>query len=234
MSTTTDLSKIMEKIKKCLALASSSNANEAETAFRQAHKLMAMYNIDQTDIGLLDVEAFTQELQSKGKHPVSWIIRLATVCATAFQCEEIYSQKIDRLYQVTNTVTFIGVRPSGELAGYTYEILKRQLTKDRKAYLATQKRCLLKTRRERADLFALAWIQAVQSIVNKFAEVDQSKRQLIKAYIVKKYPNLSQFTPSNRKAHGRNASAIDEGHKAGQNAHPVTGSKEVQLALENL
>ena len=39
--------RILDKIKKCLKLSASSNANEAATALRQAQAMMAEYNITQ-------------------------------------------------------------------------------------------------------------------------------------------------------------------------------------------
>lgn len=40
----------LEKIKKCLALAESTNPNEAESALRQARKLMEKYQLEMSDV----------------------------------------------------------------------------------------------------------------------------------------------------------------------------------------
>ena len=48
--------KVLEKIKKCLRLAKSSNPHEAAAAMRQAQKLMEKYNLTERDVDLTDVE----------------------------------------------------------------------------------------------------------------------------------------------------------------------------------
>lgn len=40
-----DRENILEKIRKCMAMASSATGNEAETALRQARKLMEMHQV---------------------------------------------------------------------------------------------------------------------------------------------------------------------------------------------
>ena len=47
-----DQEKIIDKIKKCLALAKSDNPHEAATALRQAQKLMEQHNLTEQDISL--------------------------------------------------------------------------------------------------------------------------------------------------------------------------------------
>ena len=44
--TVSDHAKIMDRIKKCLALSASSNEHEAEAALRQARKLMEAHHIN--------------------------------------------------------------------------------------------------------------------------------------------------------------------------------------------
>ena len=46
--------KILGKIKKCLALSGSSNPNEAATALRQAHALMAKHGVSTHEITMAD------------------------------------------------------------------------------------------------------------------------------------------------------------------------------------
>lgn len=52
MQHTMSKNKIINKIKKCLALANSSNQHEAAAALRQAHKMMKQYKLSLDDIDL--------------------------------------------------------------------------------------------------------------------------------------------------------------------------------------
>ena len=56
--------KILDKIKKCLALASSANEHEAAAALRQAQKLMAQFGLTETDVTLADVGEVRQQAQN--------------------------------------------------------------------------------------------------------------------------------------------------------------------------
>lgn len=51
----TDKEKILEKLKKLLALSKSDNPHEAALALQRAQKLMLAYNITQADLALSDI-----------------------------------------------------------------------------------------------------------------------------------------------------------------------------------
>ena len=51
-----DRDKILDKIKKCLALSASSNEHEAEAALRQARKMMETHGITDLDIQAAEAE----------------------------------------------------------------------------------------------------------------------------------------------------------------------------------
>ena len=59
--------KIIDKIKKCLALSNSDNPHEAAAALRQAQKLMEMHNLTELDISLSDVQECSAKAPSEGK-----------------------------------------------------------------------------------------------------------------------------------------------------------------------
>ena len=57
--------KIIDKIKKCLALASSDNENERATALRQANKLMEAHSVTMLDIEQSNIDMGQSELERK-------------------------------------------------------------------------------------------------------------------------------------------------------------------------
>lgn len=85
-----DRSKILDKIKKCLALSASSNEHEAEAALRQARKLMEAHGI--TDLDVQAAEADERRAKSGAKNqPSNWETMLACKIADAFGCRVIFS-----------------------------------------------------------------------------------------------------------------------------------------------
>lgn len=78
---------IINKIRKLLALASSKNENEAQSALLMAQKLMAIHNIEmsQVDNVRTDHNVIEEEADSK-RHKTIWKRRLAQVIANNFKC----------------------------------------------------------------------------------------------------------------------------------------------------
>ena len=72
------------KIKKCLALAGSSNPNEAAAAMRQAQKLMAMFGLNETDISLAEV--VESAARARMTSLVNWEVIMSRIVADAFGC----------------------------------------------------------------------------------------------------------------------------------------------------
>ena len=75
----------LEKIKKCLEMAKgkNANANEAETALRQAHKMMEAYNVEMGDV-LASMASEAAIYAGSDGNPPAWRGRLAQVCGHAF------------------------------------------------------------------------------------------------------------------------------------------------------
>jgi NifU-like protein involved in Fe-S cluster formation len=212
----------LEKIKKCLEMAKSktSNPHEAETALRQAHKLMEMYNLEVGDVLASMAGEHPILAGSEGSPPV-WRVRLAQVCADAFGTRIIVS---NRRYSAARFI-FVGCSAAPELAGYAYQVLVRQLQKARREFLDTQKRCKRSTKVARGDAFANGWLDAVNSKIQSFAGVEDNIAEAIEAYMSKHYPNLESVDLKRRKVKARNEGATDAGYEAGQSAqlHQAVG-----------
>ncbi len=181
--------KILAKIKKCLALAKSSNPNEAAIALKQAQALMAEYNINQSDVVFSDVGEAHSSSQSTFKR-AKWDHYLVYIVSCAFGCKAFIDHEYKN-YKMHSMVLFIGVGVSAELAAYTYNVLKRQILKAREQYSKTAlKRIIRKNKTARADQFCLGWVHAVKKQVQDFANPEHE--ELLKKYIEAKHSEVEE------------------------------------------
>lgn len=216
-----DREKALAKIKKCLALAKSSNPHEAAAAMRQAQILMSQHNISETDLSLADVGESAVSARLNAATP--WETHLVQMIAEAFGCSYL-SQSI-RYLTASHAVArkreyiFIGVGSAPEVAGYAFNVLARQCAKDRLEHIRRQpKSCKPITKTARGDEFALGWVAGVRRLVQMFSGSERSQH-LIDQYIATKYPDLETRDVKDR-AKGRNVSLNDryEGMAAGRKA----------------
>lgn len=207
--------RILEKVKKCLAMAKGKNANpnEAETALRQAHKLMEAYNLELGDVMASMACESGVAAGSTGKPP-AWRVRLGQICADAFSTQLIIqtSPIKDAFF------TYIGCAAAPELSGYAYQVLERQLQKARRDYLATQKRCKRSTKIARGDAFAHAWIDAVRAKVDEFSGISDNVADSIQAYMLKHFPSATKTELKRKQVKARDDSASLAGYQAGKSA----------------
>lgn len=188
-----DQNKAIEKIRKCLALAGSSNPHEAAAAMRQAQALMEKFQIDSAD--LLAAEATEEACRSGAKtRPAKWESNLANVVSEAFGCQLLFQETWS-----AGNWKFIGVAPGPEIASYTMSVLMREVRKARNSYITEKlKRCKAATKTKRADLFCEGWVYAVWDKVQAFA--GEKPQAAIDAYVAKKYPELVSLESLNRNA----------------------------------
>ncbi|MCM2318087.1 MAG: DUF2786 domain-containing protein [Pseudomonas sp.] len=201
-----DHSKALEKIKKCLRLAASSNPHEAAAAMRQARALMEKYRIEEADVLIAEVEEHAARSGSR-INPPQWEARLAACVAQAYACKVIFVCGLGEW-------RFIG--EMAEVAGYTMTLLLRQVRQARRDYIADKlKRCKAATKTKRADVFCDAWVFAVRRQVQEFAGTEQPS-QAVEAYMLKHHPELSNLDARDRNASTRGSlsarSATDAMH----------------------
>lgn len=153
---------VIRKVRACLALAGSSNPNEAAAAMRQAQALMRKYGIDQDTIELSEVRTETASAARRGMP--GWMTALVATVADALGCKSYFG----RSWHGPDRVHFVGVGAQPKLAHYAFAVLRRQLTADREAFYRTTRGKRI-NRVGRADQFALAWVFAVQEQVERFA-----------------------------------------------------------------
>lgn len=205
--------KILAKIKKCLALSKSENGNEAATALRHAQALMEKHNINQSTVELSDI---TSKLTSasKSQNPPRYNHILVSTIAKAFAVKPIYHPLWDE-----TKIEFIGFDAQPEIAAYCYDVLHRQLTKDRKAYMDTlSKRYKKANKTRKADLFAESWVMGAYRKITEFALTEKQK-SLIEEYLEQRHDGkLKTLKPRTHKIKKEDDSAMHKGYLAGKNA----------------
>lgn len=118
-----DNSPIIEKIKKLLALANSSNEHEAALAAGHAQRLLSEHNLAMADIEAAHRpdKADTVETAVSKSLP-KWMRHLSAGVSTAFDCQAIH-------HPATGKMTFIGVGADVQIAAYTFTYLDRTVRK---------------------------------------------------------------------------------------------------------
>lgn len=186
--------KIIDKIKKCMALAKSSNEHEAAAALRQAQKLMQAHGISDLDMSAAEA---TEARAKAGatQRPSGWETYLAGHVADAFGCKLMFTSSWAR-----GEWAFIGTGASPEVAEYAFKVLLRQGKSARAEYINTKlKRCKPGTKTRRADLFSEGWVTSVASLVERFS-APESSESAIDAYMAIKYPSTTSLKTSDRNA----------------------------------
>ncbi|MCX9563625.1 DUF2786 domain-containing protein, partial [Vibrio cholerae] len=96
-------SKVLEKIKKLLRLASSSNPNEAALALSRAQKLMLEHGIDSEHPELVGVTDSVIDAAFKAKTPTKYLGILAHSIGKAFGCDYYFQPTFKNMQ-----IVFIG------------------------------------------------------------------------------------------------------------------------------
>lgn len=200
---------VIQKIRKCLALSKSANEHEAAAALRQAQALMRKHQVDNDDLLAAEVSKETSKSQALVK-PTIWESRLAKLIADAFGCHVIFSPAFSILKE-SGTYEFIGCGVSPQIAKYGFDVLIRQLKKQRAQYIKTKlKRCKVSTKTRRADLFCEGWIQTATDQLEALTQNDTHKRN-IAAYMTKNHENLKILKPNDRNGNKKSLSNRDYG-----------------------
>lgn len=178
--------KAMRRIKQCLALSESNNSHEAITALRQAHKLMAQYDVDKTDIDLAEVNFINTDFKlPKTLYSYHWM--LANMIADLFGCEYYQSTSNNK-----SVMVFVGVDIHANVASYAFDVLMMQLKQARLEYLKVKlnRVRLRKNKSARADMFCLGWVKQVKDLVSMLAP-KQTDRDVLSLAIEQKVGELA-------------------------------------------
>lgn len=139
--------KVLDKLKKLLRLAKSSNPHEASLALSRAQKLMIEHNIgaDNPELNGVCDETITSQLRIQT--PPAYLAGLFNLVKEAFGCDGYFQPTFTRMEMV-----FIGHDQRPEIAGYVYTVLERQLTAARKEFMSTLSKRMKKPIRQFAPI----------------------------------------------------------------------------------
>ncbi|GGC87102.1 DUF2786 domain-containing protein [Halopseudomonas salina] len=218
----TENERILAKVRKCMALASSANEHEAAAALRQARKLMDIHGLSEEHVELsaLGLERIASEHARK---PL-WTQALLTLVGRAFQCS---------VFSGYYTTSFVGRAENAQIAAFTAAVLMRQIKQARKrfleervsnAYTPAQKKKL-------SQGYCEGWVSAVQAKVREFAaplrEEDDQKHTRFMEEIHKKEIKEARQSKSATKGNKLAAMAAAIGAQDGESVQlhtPVNGS----------
>ena len=110
--------RIMDKIAKLLALAQSSNPNEAAIALSRAQKLMEEHKVTQRDVSFSSMGEKTEAIPTILRDRQLYT-RLGHMIARAFGVANIYNFKNERI----TSITFLGDLARVESATYAFTVL---------------------------------------------------------------------------------------------------------------
>ncbi|MFT0531636.1 DUF2786 domain-containing protein [Castellaniella hirudinis] len=190
-----DKDDVIRKIKACLDMARSGEANEAANAMRQAQALMLKYGIDHPDILAASVSEIPVKA-SANERPALYESQLAVLIGRASGCQVVFSTGGWNPGQWL----YIGCSPSVEVASYSMDVLMRQLRKSRREYMDTElRRFKKKNKTIRADAYCNAWVQKVSRLLTNYEQTEEQE-QAVAAYMLKKHPNLGDLRSTDRRS----------------------------------
>lgn len=127
-----DKAPIIDKIKKLLALANSSNEHEAALAASHAQRLLSEHNLAMADIEAAHKPDRADQVETAvSKTLPKWMRHLSAGVSSAFDCQAIH-------HPSTGKMTFIGVGADAQVAAYTFTYLDRTVRKLCGTYMKQQ------------------------------------------------------------------------------------------------
>jgi hypothetical protein len=154
---------IIEKIKKLLALANSSNEHEAALAASHAQRLLSEHNLAMVDIEATHKPDKADRVETAvSKTLPKWLRHLSAGVSDAFDCQAIH-------HPVTGIMTFIGVGADVQIAAYTFTYLDRTVRKLCSAYMKAHVGKTL-ANRKRELMRHSYYLGAVSTIITRLKE----------------------------------------------------------------
>lgn len=228
----TDKEKILNKIKKCMALGESTNSNEAAAALRQAGKMMEKYGLTESHVALAEFAEHKTDVGYR-RFP-GWVVCLAAVVGEAFQCSA---------YTSSRSVDYVGRKENTAVAGYCLEVLLRQLKGARKEFVDSLPgggRHGASIKRENADAYCEGWVSGVASKVREFAApLTREERERHDQYLTE-VKESKVGKPRERRSASESsdsaAAAAQIGYRAGKDVqlhHGMSDDREAAAMLES-
>lgn len=203
--------RILQKIKKLIALSESKNPNEAATALRMAQKLMAEHNLTMTDVQLQSMASEIIRDINTSEKPPRWSVSLNALVNSTFGVRSI------RIHNFLGKfIEFVGPTDRVQIAAYCYSVLGKLLQKARRDYQASlNKRLKRATKVNRADLYCEGWVCGAASNLSSW-RVSEDEEKLIQSYKNNKHGELKTLQGRDSKDVKRDQDARWDGLKDGR------------------
>ena len=163
---------ILEKIRKCLAMAEHerSNPTEAATALRMAQALMRQHGITQTDIEAAAIEE--KQVLAARRTRTPWEGAVAAMVRRAFGLKCYWSHSSDFMDE-WGSWHYYGNPARVEIATYAHHVLIRLIDKARKEYMVGKGRGT-----SLGDAFVLGFLEEVEAKLQPLVPTEGEERAL--------------------------------------------------------
>jgi hypothetical protein len=175
--------KILEKIKKLLALSGSSNEHEAASALAMAQRMMEEHQVTIAAIHMSDVGEASVTSRTSISKPKDWETALFNVVASAFGCRLAW---IDGRGSSNGSYTLVGLKDRVVLAEYASSVLGKKLVQARGDYVNELGGYGRAEKSEMANGFCKGWVVSIKKQVVALALGDK-ERLLIESYMDNKF-----------------------------------------------
>lgn len=224
-----DKAKVLDKIKKCLALSKSSNANEAATALRHAQALMRTHGITEADVEALGFSGEKVDIPvqaSAGNKIPLYLAHFTQLMRKAFGVRSVLSEEV-RISDASYTVSYYGPTARVMMAAYAHQVCWRAMCNAWTQHLKENSR--IRGVRGMRTGFYIGWLEEVSAKVEAigFTEDEEAKTELVmEARYGKKLVKV-KARPT-----GVYGSAEDAGRAAGSNfnIHRPVGAEKLRLS----
>lgn len=226
-----DQQRALDKIKKCLALASSSNEHEAAAALRQAHALMKQHNLTHRAVLASQVQEIRVRTRYKARPPV-WDQNLAGLIADQFDCKGLMLKDGYCVQWL-----FVGEGANPEIAEYAYDVLLNQVLRTRRQFLIEHLGdAPAGLKRKLGDHYCSGWVSNLSQRIAEFARQPQASDH-IEAYLAQQHITVAPAAKAKRrKTLSQNeyyAFHVGQQDARQVKLHRGVGSADDALQLEN-
>ena len=182
-----DRARLIDKIRKCLALSASPEPHEAAAALRQAQKLAAAHGVTDAELGLASYasEKVDCPLQAGKKLPET-LATLTSLMQRAFGVKVTVHREI-RVSDPSWCVTYYGKSDRVALAAYSHRVVWRAMNAAWTAHLKTRPN--LKGQQGTRSGFLAGWLWGVDRTVTDLGMSEEEKNEL-QAYLEQEVPSV--------------------------------------------
>lgn len=222
-----DREKVLDKIKKCMALSSSPNEHEAAAALRQAQKLMERHGVTDSELGAIGyaVEKVLTTVQATKTIPIT-ISCVTHIVARAFGVKPVITRVV-RVSDRNFEVHYFGPEHRVMIAGYTHVVISRAVEKAWQAYskINPRTKSVLGARAS----FYLGWCDTVESTVMEFG-MTQDEKDRTNALVEREFPIVKKGVIGSVPIYGDVERAGAGAGQGFQLHRPMTGREQLKLS----